>query len=137
MFPDGIIVPDKIITDERGVKRKIDSEPEWWIYNSLEKYGLRFDYQVSQRGGKRHPWGIVVDFVVYAGIVTALEHLGAYWHTGRFGENDALKWSYLSRVYDRVLLLADEPMPSMGGWVATDVVVDQESSDHVIRKHFV
>ena len=136
MFPVGITKPDQIITDRRGVKRRIDSEPEWWIYNSLEKFRLSFSYQVSQRGGKQHPGGMVVDFVVYAGIVTALEYLGTYWHTGMFGVNDALKWSYLSRVYDRVLLLADEPLPAMGGWVATDIVVDQDSSDAVIRKYF-
>jgi hypothetical protein len=137
VFPAGIAEPDLIITDERGVARKIGSEPEWWIYNSLKQYNLEFDYQVDERGGKRMPGGMVVDFVVRAGIVTALEYLGAYWHTGRFGVNDALKWAYLARIYDRVLLLADEPMPSMGGWVTTDVVVDQESSNRVIRKYFV
>ena len=132
-----IVDPDLTITDKRGVVRRIDSRPEWWIHNSLTSFKLEFNYQVSQRGGKRHPGGIVVDFVVYAGLVTALEYLGAYWHTGRFGMNDALKWSYLARVYDRVLLLADEPLPAMGGWVATDVVTDQESCDQVIRKHFM
>ena len=137
VFPRPIADPDITITDRRGVTRKIGSEPELWIYNSLTTYRLEFDYQVDQRGGKRHPGGMVVDFVVYAGIVTALEYLGAYWHTGVFGVNDALKWTYLARMYDRVLLLADEPMPSLGGWVATDVVVDQESCDEVIRKYFI
>ena len=139
-MPSGMDVisdPNLVITDSQGVGKRADSTPEEWISNSLNKYDLEFRYQVDERGGKRHPGGMVVDFVVYAGIVTALEYLGAYWHTGKFGVNDALKWSYLSRVYDRVLLLADEPMPSMGGWVATDVITDQESTDSVIRKYFI
>lgn len=138
MLPNTMVGdPGQSITDAGGVAKGTDSNPEVWIANSLAKYNLQFDYQVDERGGKTMPGGIVVDFVVYAGIVTALEYLGAYWHTGKFGVNDALKWSYLARIYDRVLLLADEPMPSMGGWVSTDVVVDQDSSDRVIRKYFV
>ncbi len=129
--------PDASIIDSTGLSKDANSVPEVWIANSLEKYRLVYDYQVSRRGGKTMPGGIVVDFVVYSGIVTAVEFLGVYWHTGRFGINDALKWSYLARVYDRVLLLADEPLPAMGGWVATEVVVDQNSSDRAIRKYFI
>lgn len=132
-----IVDPELIITDSSGDTARAGSEPEWWIYNSLTEFRLVFDYQVSRRGGKTMPGGLVIDFVVYSGIVTALEYLGAYWHTGSFGVNDALKWAYLARVYDRVLLLADEPIPSLGGWIATDVIVDQESCDNAIRKYFI
>lgn len=129
--------PDASIIDSTGLSKDADSTPETWIANSLDKYRLVYDYQVSRRGGKTMPGGIVVDFVVYSGIVTAVEYLGVYWHTGQFGINDALKWSYLARVYDRVLLLADEPLPAMGGWVSTEIVVDQDSSDRAIRKYFI
>lgn len=134
--PNRIIVtdPDLTIIDKTGVPQTADSIPESWIAHSLNRYNLEFKYQTSWRGGRSAPGGMVVDFIVYAGITTALEYAGIYWHTR--GNDEALKWSFLAREFDRLVIFSDEPMPWLGIWAATDVVVDQESSDQAVAKHF-
>jgi hypothetical protein len=140
VFPSGIDVsvkdPDLIIIDESGVPQRADSEPEWWIANSLTKYKLEFKYQTSRRGGRSAPGGIIVDFIVYAGLTTALEYAGPYWHTGHKATGEALKWSFLAREFDRFIVFSSEPIPLLGVWVASDLVIDQESSDLAVQKHF-
>ena len=129
--------PDLTITDSSGVTQRAESIPETWIANSLKKNNLKYKYQVSTRGGRSAPGGIVVDFIVYSGITTALEYAGAYWHKGSRSSQEALKWSFLAREFDRLIVFSDEPMPWLGAWAATDVITDQETSDQAIRKHFV
>ena len=126
--------PDLTIIDESGVPQRADSIPESWIAKSLNKYHLEFKYQTSWRGGRSVPGGIVIDFIVYGGITTALEYAGIYWHSR--GVNETLKWAVLAREFDRLLIFSDEPMPWLGVWAATDVVIDQESSDQAVAKHF-
>ena len=128
--------PDAIIIDSSGVAKRAESIPETWIANSLHKLKLDFRYQTSRRGGRSAPGGIVVDFIVYAGITTALEYVGWYWHTGARGKDESLKWAFLAREFDRFIIFSDEPMPSLGGWAASDVITDQETSDQAIAKYF-
>ena len=137
LISSNIIVadPEKIIVDSSGMAQRANSIPETWIANSLNKYKLEFQYQQSRRGGRAAPGGMIVDFIVRSGLTTALEYAGAYWH--RRGIDETLKWSYLLREFDRLVIFSDEPMHWLGGWVSTDIVVDQETSDYAVRKHFL
>ena len=128
--------PEHVVVDSAGVAKRAESIPETWIANSLHKYKLNFRYQTSRRGGRASPGGIVVDFIVYAGLTTAIEYVGWYWHTWARGKDESLKWSFLAREFDRFIIFSDEPMPSLGGWAASDVIVDQETSDKAIAKYF-
>ena len=129
--------PDMMIKDVRGFGQKANSIPEWWIAEELHDMNLEFLYQVDNLGGRKHPGGIVTDFVVKAGLTTAIEYLGAYWHTYRKAKDEALKWSYLLRKYDRLLLLTDTAISGLIEGADTIVVKTRKDVAKALRDYLI
>lgn len=97
------IGPVKEDTPMRLIQGKLpDSLQEVRFANSLDKFNLRYKYQVSVNGGARMRGGQIVDFVVFNPFPVACELQGHYWHSGQHGTDEQLKLHFLEVIFKRV-----------------------------------
>lgn len=68
-----------------------DSWQEVYLAQAMDKLGVRYKFHeaIYRPVGKRG--SIIVDFVVYIPFATPVEVMGAYWHSGAMGSDDAMK----------------------------------------------
>ena len=97
--------PQEVVGLIQGIPPK--SILEWRAAQSLEKYQLRYRYQVSMFDGRqvynpRQKGVQIIDFLVYAPLAIPLLVHGEYWHTGPMAAEDDWKESVLVAQYGRV-----------------------------------
>lgn len=109
--------------------RVVDSKEEWFVSNSLTKYGWEFIYQQPYFGGWMVSGGFVVDFlVITVPLPTPLWVNGEYWHSGVQAERDALHQTLLQS------RLRGQYLPAKTLWA--EDLSDQDESDKSVLAMF-
>jgi len=112
---------DLVVVDSTGREQLADSWEEYWIANALVDIDEYFEYQVSVLGGRRLPGGYVLDFVLGIAGLQVIEYAGDYWHEGRHGSGDSLKYAWIRRNFRKLSVLTSAD------------VFDQDSANSTIR----
>lgn len=80
--------------------QKAGSKPEWYVGIALVKLGWSFDFQLSYFGGRAVAGGMVLDFLVKTlPDPTPIFVQGAYWHSGKRQEVDALQIANMRQAF--------------------------------------
>lgn len=98
--------------------KPIGSVQEWRFILALLHYDLQFSYQHEIAGGRRRRGGQVLDFLVFTNpLMTPVNIVGEYWHSGRDRLDDELrKHSLMDEMKGAVKMPVD-----VFDWQLTDV----------------
>jgi len=108
--------------------QKVDSKEEYWVSQSLEKYGWEYAYQVPINGGSEISGGFKIDFVVITvPLFTPLEIQSDYWHPGARSDRDRLKELFIATQMKNYF-----PLKELWG----NVLTDPDATDQAVLHMF-
>lgn len=79
--------------------RRAGSHNEAYVAAALDKWKIRYDYQVPLVGGTSERGGIVLDFLCYMPWQQPVEVQAGIWHKGARGQYDFLKLAIEENIF--------------------------------------